>query len=138
MTSVNERFLRWYAAAIGVALAVVTLIGAIGYWPTLRLGGRGAVPAMAVGCAISWIASCVGAVPLAWATARRSAQQANAILVSTGVRFLTVLALVVPAVFSGWLDRTPLVIWVAISYLLLLVVDTMFAIRLTNRAGKEA
>lgn len=138
MTSVSARFLRRYAAVVGVALAAVVIIGAIGYLPTFRLSGREGVAALAAGCGLSWLASCAGAVPLAMATARSTAQQANAVLVSTGVRFITVLALVAPAVFSGWFDRTVLVVWVVISYLLLLVVDTTLAIRLTKRTGEEA
>ena len=52
---------------------------------------------------------------------------------STGVRFLVVLVLVVPAVLSGWFHRNALVTWVAFSYMTMLLVDTTFAVRLMKR-----
>ena len=52
------RFLGW-AVAVGAAAAL------LGYAPTRRLGGEGALPAMVAGCAIGVIASAVGALPVA-------------------------------------------------------------------------
>ncbi len=52
------RFLGW-AVVVGVALAL------LGYVPTRRLGGEGALPAMVAGCVIGVIASAVGATAIA-------------------------------------------------------------------------
>jgi hypothetical protein len=56
-----------------------------------------------------------------------------AILASTVVRFVTALFLVVPLTLSGWVDQTVFVLWVAISYLLMLLVDTGLAVRMLRR-----
>lgn len=130
-------FWRWYAKLVGTAFAVVFILAGIGYWPTVRLsGGEGAV-AMVAGCLISWASSCAGAVPLALVPAKPSAEQAGSVLVATGVRFVVVLLLVVPMVLSGWFDRAVLAIWVAISYLLLLVVDSAFTVHLLKRMSQD-
>ena len=47
------------------------------------------------------------------------------------------LVLVVPLVFSGLLNRKVFVLWVAVSYLVLLMIDTALAVRLLNREPKN-
>lgn len=134
MTSVRRgRFVRDYVRLVAVALAVTVVIASAGYVPTLRWAEGDRIPAMIAGCAASWAASCVGAAPLARALSRPTPERATAILASTTIRFFVVLALVVPLTLSGWFDRVVFVVWVAISYLLLLAVDTCFAVRLMKR-----
>ncbi len=133
MSSANGRFLWFYAKFAGAALLSAGILAGVGYFPTVRVAGREAVWAMIVGCAVSWLASCLGAVPVALAMSARSRQTGQAILASTALRFLVVLLLVVPLALSGWFERTVLVLWVSISYLVLLVVDTAFAIRCMRR-----
>ena len=43
---------------------------------------------------------------------------------------LVVLILALSAALSGWFEQAPLLVWVALSYLVLLVVDTMYAVRI--------
>jgi len=45
--------------------------------------------------------------------------------------------LVVPLVLSGWFDRTVLVLFVAVSYLMMLLVDTLLAVRMIRRAEDQ-
>ncbi len=130
-------FWRSYAKLVGTAFLLVSVLAGVGYWPTVQLAGMEAVPAMIAGCLVSWLASCVGAVPLALAPFRPSTEQASSILISTGLRFLVVLVLVAPIVLSGWFPRVVFVSWVAMSYLPLLIVDTAFAVRLTKRLTTE-
>ena len=139
MTGPNGRFLPWYAAFVGAATASACVIACVGYFPTVRIAGQDAVWAMVIGCGVSWVASCVGAIPLAMAASGRSSQPAMAVLGSTVLRFLTVLLLVVPLVLGSSLDRRVMIFWVAVSYLLMLLVDTAFAIRVTKRVkGNES
>ena len=133
MSSANGRFLWFYAKFAGAALLSAAVVAGIGYFPTVRVAGHEAVWAMIAGCAVSWLASCLGAIPVALAMSARSRQTGQAILASTALRFLVVLLLVVPLALSGWFERTVLVLWVSISYLVLLVVDTAFAIRCMRR-----
>jgi hypothetical protein len=116
------RFLAWATVLTGA-------VAGIGYLPTLRLGGRGAVPAMIAGCVVGWLSSLAGGVPVA--LARGSAPEAayQTTMLSMAVRFVVALALGLAAALSGIFERDPLLIWIAITYLALLVVDTWYAVR---------
>lgn len=133
MTPARPSFASSYVRFAATAVATAALLAALGYVPTVRLIGDGAVAAIIGGCGISLAASCLGAIPLAAAASGPAAKSAQGILMSTGVRFLVVLVLVVPAVLSGWFHRNALVTWVAFSYMTMLLVDTTFAVRLMKR-----
>ena len=133
MTPARPSFARSYVRFAGTAVATALLLAGVGYVPTMRLVGDGAVAAILAGCGISLAASCLGAIPLASAASGPGTQAAQSVLWSTGVRFLVALLLVVPAVLSGWFHRTALATWVAISYMTMLLIDTTFAVRLMKR-----
>ncbi|MGB2986147.1 MAG: hypothetical protein WBE26_09720 [Phycisphaerae bacterium] len=132
-SSVIGLYLRFLALAFGVSVGVVLL----GYLPTVRLGGTEALPGMLMGCGISLLASMIGAIPVVAAWRGPATKMPLAILMSTAVRFLVVLLLALSVALSGWFDRTPLLIWVALSYLLLLVADTLYAVRLSASDRKS-
>ena len=125
-------FLAAYMRFVAVATAAAAVVAGLGYVPTVKMAGDAAIWSMLAGCGVSWVASCVGAIPLATVSSRGT-DSATAVLASTGVRFLVVLMLVVPLVFSGWVTRNVFVFWVGVSYLLMLFVDTTFALRLVKR-----
>ncbi len=127
---------RLYATRIGLSTLVVAVIAAVGYVPTAVLAGDEAVWSMLAGCGASWIASSLGSVPLVRVALSTPAQQATGALKSMGLRFVAVLVLVVPLILSGRFDRTVLVFWIVLSYLVLLVVDSTWAIRLLSRQPK--
>ncbi len=133
MTVSDRGFLRSYATFVGVAALCALLLAGLGVAITIRMSGSEAVGSMLAGCGVSWLASCVGAIPVATALTKTPSQRSMAILSSTMWRFLTVLILVGPLALSGWLDRTVLVAAVAVSYLVLLLVDTLFAVRMLQR-----
>jgi hypothetical protein len=114
------RFLAWAVGAVAVAIA-------LGYLPTRRLAGGAGLAAMLAGCAIGIVGSAVGAIPVAVAAARGS-RGATAPLAAMALRFAVALALVLPAALSGLLATVPLLVWVAISYMVLLAVDTRYAL----------
>lgn len=122
------------AAFAGLALLAAGVIAGLAYFPTVSLVGAVALPSMLLGCGISWLASCAGAVPVALAVAGRSgnAGQAgnatNAVLGGTAVRFLTALVLAAPLAFASGIDRRVLIACLAASYLLMLPLDTYFAV----------
>jgi hypothetical protein len=113
------RFLAW---AVGLTLTLVL----VGYAPTRSLAGKGAIPALVVGCAIGLVSAALGGVPIH--LARGSGRMGTAAFAGMAVRFASACALALGAVLSGWLDRGPLLVWVALSYLVLLVVDTRYAL----------
>lgn len=137
MTPVKGRFLRSYATFVGAAAVSAGAVIAVGYFPTVRLAGDDAVGSMLAGCAASWIAGCVGAVPLARTIPFRSPKSGIAVLASTVIRFVVVLLLVVPFVLSGWFDRVVFVLWTAISYMVMLLVDTALAVHWIKRMSEN-
>ena len=52
-----------------------------------------------------------------------------AVMAAMGLRFALVLMVGLAAALSGWFQVGPLLIWLAISYMVLLVGDTRFAAR---------
>ncbi len=118
--------------ALVVVAAVITV--AVGYLPTKRIGGADAVPAMLAGCSISALGSLVGVIPVALAASRPVRAMPNAILMATALRLAVVAALALAVALSNWFERGPLLIWVAISYVVFLIVDTACAVRLGGSA----
>ena len=137
MSSSRPSFTRTYAAFVGMALVSAGVVAGLGCIVVARSSTEAGIRSVLAGCGISWVASCAGAIPVALALAARSTQAANSILASTAVRFLVVLALVVPLVLSGWFDDRVFVVSVAVSYLLMLLLDTSFAIRATKRLSES-
>ena len=133
MTRQAPSFVGVYAAFVGVALATATGIAGLAYFPVVRMMDGDATSSLLIGCGISWIASCIGAVPVALALAAKSRQTGTAILGATVIRFLTALVLVAPLALSGWFHQTTLVLCVGVSYVLMLPVDTLYAIHLMKR-----
>lgn len=120
---------------LALAVLLTAVMVAVGYVPTRRLGGPGAVSAMLAGCGISLVASVVGSVPIVLASRGPGQRMPPAVMLSTALRFLVVLILALSAALSGWFERAPLLVWVGISYVLLLVADTIYAVRLAGPAG---
>ncbi len=125
----SVKFLAW---SLGLTAAVLVA----GYWPTVRLAGSEAVGGMLAGCGISLVASWIGAIPIALARREAGVETAQAILLSTGLRFAVVLVLALSVALSGWFARPALLTWVAISYVVLLPADTLYAVRLNRMAQK--
>jgi len=117
-------FGRYLALVAATAAALVV----VGYLPTVRLGGEGAVPAMFAGCAVSVVASLFGSAPLLLIRGRTPADGVNAVLGSIVVRLATVVMLAVAVALGGLFANMPFLLWVAISHAALLVVDTVHAL----------
>lgn len=123
---------------VGVSLAAAAGLALLGYVPTVRLAGREAVGEMLSGIGISLLAGIMGAIPVARSISSHDPQQVPiGILASTAVRFIVVLALAAPAALSGWFDRGPMLLWVGISYLVMLAVDSIYAVRLIKAGQHE-
>lgn len=121
---------RLYLKFITISLAAGGLTGLLGYLPTKQLAGVHSLGDMWVGIAISVIASLVGALPVAAADPEDKVKFPLAVLMSTALRFLVVLTLALSLALSGLLDHRVMLVWVAISYLVLLLIDTIYAVRL--------
>jgi hypothetical protein len=117
----------WFLVCV---VAVVGALAALGYVPTRRLGGEEAVAAMWAGCAVGAVASLVGLLPFVFGRGVSTpAGRFQAMLLAMAVRFGVVLVLGLVAALSGWFEHGPLLLWIAISYVALLAVETRFALR---------
>lgn len=113
------------ALSMAVAIAVFGLC-----W----LYSSESLPAKAAGCGISLIASWLGAIPLALGKTADAQSRMRLSFVSMALRLALVVLLGVTATLSGRFDRTPLLLSLAASYLVLVVVDTGYALRLFRSA----
>ena len=123
---------RRYLLFLAALACLTVLLLAIGYLPTRSIAGEAALPAMALACAICFVGSAVGGVPIA-TTGRRRVEDNPGI---DGLKRFTasmVLRLLVVAALAGaviWLlepARKPFLLWLAVSYLVLLAADTGYA-----------
>lgn len=124
--------LKRYSLFVASTLAACGAVLVVGYLPTRSLGGEAAIAAMVAGCLISVLASLVGGIPVALAR-RDSLGGIQSILASFALRFIVVLAAALAVALSGYFERGPLLVWVGISYLACLVIDTLYALAAVRR-----
>ena len=126
------RYLRF----LGGVLAVAGGLAGIGWFPTARWGGEGAVQAMFVAVGASVVASAVGALPFALGAADRPQYRVvSEALAGIGLRLLVAMVLGLAALWSGRFPTTPLIVWLGASYFALLGLDTYFALASFKAAG---
>jgi hypothetical protein len=125
----SAEYLRFLAWVVAIAAAVALL----GYVPTQRLGGDTALPALFAGCVIGLAASAVGGLPIALARGKTPVERLPVVMGSMLLRLVTAVALGAAAALSGRFARSSLLLWIVISYVALLVVDTRYALS----AGKN-
>jgi hypothetical protein len=133
----RDAALAGYLRFAATVLVVGAAAAAIGCLPTLRLGGAAAIPALLAGSAVAVIASAIGGAPIAWSEwrGRGPQQRSQAILMATGLRLLTAVALGLAALASGRFAARPLAAWIAIGYLAQLAVDSRYAVRVAGRGA---
>ena len=119
-------YLRFLAWGIGTTVAAAL----VGWIPTRRLAGEDALPALIAGCVVALLAAAIGAIPIVRARSRPDAVRRGptAALAATGLRIAATAVLGTVAALSGWFAIRPLVIWIAVAHVVLLVVDTRYAV----------
>ena len=115
----------------GIVLAVSLGLCLIGYWPTRRLGGDAALWAMPFAVAVTAVGSIVGGLPVLLARSSGDVKP-HIVLVSMLVRLFVVVALAALVLLSASFALTPFLLWLAVGYIALLVVDTGYAMRLSD------
>ena len=117
-----------YGRFLGLAVAVVVGLTAIGYLPTRRLAGEAGIPSMFAGCGIGLLsAACAGLLLVSVAAESPEARMKRSFAAMV-VRLAVVVALAVAAVFSGLLSTQPLLFWIGIAYVALLPLEVRLAI----------
>jgi len=118
-----------YAKFVIVALLVIVEVAAVGAVPTLRLGGKPAMPAMVLGSAISLIGATMAGWPLAMMQDPTPNVRMQTAMLAMAIRLGVVLALGFAAALSGLVPRQPLLVWLAVSYVVLLPLEVKLAVK---------
>lgn len=127
--AVCGRSLRWTALAAGA-------LGLIGQWPTAALAGGGAA-AMWMGILIGLAGAVPGTVIPAVLRHRPPGDVAAGLLAGLAARFGVTLGLAVIVWAGGAFAVRPLWLWVGISHVVLLAVDTAVMVRNPPQPTKE-
>ena len=118
------RYLRF----LGLAVAIVAVLMAVGAVPTRRLAGDEAVLAMAVGCTISFVSAGLAGWLLTVVNAVTPEARMQRAFLAMVVRLAVVVVLGVAAALSGVVERMPLLFWLAAAYVALLPLEVKLAI----------
>ncbi len=130
--------MRAYAGLALLTALTVAVVGAVGYFPTINVGGRAAIWAMLVGLLIGAVATLVGLIPVMASLPKPPRVRHNALLFGMTIRMVATILLTAAVALSGQIAVKPLLIWVAISYVMLLGVDTSAVAWLYKRLEREA
>jgi len=117
------------AAMFGWVLPAELVVAAAGAYPTWRLGGAGALAAETAAAVIVLAAMSAGAGVVVWRGSRGPAAAAMGFMISASVRVMLCVALTVVAWRWIALDPAPLMVWVAVFYLVGLAGETIWLIR---------
>ena len=128
-----KSFSQIYLKLIGISAAVAVALIALGYYPTVRIADETAIAAMIIGVSISFVASCIGSIPIGLAGQGDPTKIPQSIMLATALRFLVVLAFAASVLLAGWFNQVALALWIGLSYMAMLVVDTVFAVRVVGR-----
>ncbi|MCZ6726462.1 MAG: hypothetical protein O7A98_03805 [Acidobacteria bacterium] len=126
-----------HAARLYLRLSTLLLLAGsalvlVGWIPTRRLGGIEGLQAMLAGCGVCLLASLVGALPVIRSKPGHSAQNITTLMGSMLLRLASAALLTLIVASQGRFAIKPLLVWVGISYLAFLPVDTYFSLRATR------
>ena len=117
-----------YARFLGLAVAIVIVLCAVGIVPTRRLAGDEGVRGMLAGCAIGLISAAAAGMLLVVVAAETPEARMTRSFLAMVARLAAVVALGAAAVFSGMFAREPLLFWIGTSYVALLPLEVRLAI----------
>lgn len=117
-----------YARFLGLAVAIVAGLGAVGWLPTRRLAGPDALSAMAAGCGISLLSAALAGGLLVAVPADTPEARLQRGFMAMVVRLAVVVVLGLAAALSGELARQPLLFWIGTAYVALLPLEVRLAI----------
>jgi hypothetical protein len=125
---------RRYLRLLALLAALAAALAAVGYLPTARLAGATGTGAMVAGIAASLLATAIGGLPLL--LPRPAARDSATVpLLAMALRFLVVVVLAVALALSGLVPVAPTLLWLALSYLVLLAAEAAFTARAVVQKG---
>lgn len=116
----------WFLAEAFVLTGVLLLAG---WFPTQRMSGPEGIRAMGAGCLVSLIASVFSALPARMAGGNPAREALAVMGACMAIRLLIVAAGGVVVILSSDLPRKVLLIWLALSYAVLLIADTRWVLK---------
>jgi len=119
---------RRYARFLGLAVAIVVALGAVGVLPTRRLAGPEAVAAMIAGCAISLVSAALAGLLLVTVSGDTPDARMKRSFLAMVVRLAVVVVLGMAAALGGVFAPQPLLFWIATGYVALLPLEVRLAI----------
>lgn len=123
-------FSRFVAGVLGAS----ALLALVGYLPAQKLGGEAGVTAMLGAIAAAALGSLIGGLPVVVARVAGTPGP-QVVMISMTVRLIAVALIAALIALSLDLEMTPFLLWLAIAYLLLLVIDTLFAMSVMSDPG---
>lgn len=129
MVSVVRSSIQTYLKISAAGIASAAAVAALGYYPTLRVAGADATGAMFAGIGVSLVAGWIGALPIGLHRQGDRLGKPQAVLLATTIRFIVALALSVSIILSDWFDRSVFGLWVGISYMAMLLAETICIVR---------
>lgn len=127
--------IRRFAVLAALLAGLAVLLALAGAVPTTRLVGAAGAPAMLAGIAASLLATLAGSLPLALPLGE-SMVVANAVMLAAALRLGLVALFGVLLALSGRFATTPLLLWTALGYVVLLAAETLFTARLAARGPR--
>lgn len=114
-------------------------LAAIGYYPTLRWAGDGGLRAMFAGqslvIAVTFITTMVAMRRM---VGRDAVGRYRVVLGAGAARLCATIGAAVALALNGPASRGAFLVWVAISYVVMIKVETLALIRWSNRLGSSA
>lgn len=120
--------MKLFLATIFSLLGAVVLAGAIGYVPTQSRWGEAGLRSMTAIGVICSIAAVIGALPIVVVARRWPMHIGQAALAGTGIRLLVTAGLGLSYQTIAKPHLASFLVWAAIFYLLLLAIETTFAV----------
>jgi len=117
-----------YARFLGLAVAVISVLAAVGFVPTRRLAGDPGVPGMLVGCAIGLLSAAFAGLLIVAVPGDSPEAKMKRSFMAMVARLAVVVVLGAAAVFSGMFALSPLMLWIAIAYMALLPLEVRLAL----------
>ena len=113
---------------MGLAVAIVAALVAVGYAPTRRLAGGDGVRAMIAGCAIGLMSAAFAGLLLVTIAGDTPDARMKRSFLAMVARLAVVVALGTAAALSAAFAIEPLLFWMAVAYMALLPIEVRLAI----------
>lgn len=118
-------------------LAGLVVLCLAGLWPTYRLAGWAGVTAMGVGAGIALVGCVLGSAVIGVVVVRRPELTGHSVMAGAAVRFAVVVVMAGGVAWARWVPAAPMLVWVAVSYMVMLAAETAGLVRVVRRSQTQ-